>query len=100
MDVDAIVLHFHDTRGMAVANVFEGLHYGVHRYDASAAGLGGCPFAPGATGNLATEDLVFLLDGLGIEHGVDLERLKRAGALVAPHLGKDLPGRVFQAPSL
>ena len=97
---EPIVLHFHDTRGMAVANVLEGLRFGVARYDASAAGLGGCPFAPGASGNLATEDLVFLLDGLGIAHGVDLERLRAASRGIAPTIGHALPSRVLQAPEL
>jgi hydroxymethylglutaryl-CoA lyase len=95
-----LVLHLHDTRGMAVANVLAGLGHGVAAFDASAGGLGGCPFAPGAAGNLATEDLVFLLDGLGIEHGVDLEALKRASATVAPHLGHPLPSRAHRAPPL
>ena len=67
--IEAIALHFHDTRGMALANVMQGLTLGVTTFDASAGGLGGCPYAPGATGNLATEDLVYALDGLGIETG-------------------------------
>ena len=85
---------------MAVANVLTGLERGVLRYDASAAGLGGCPFAPGAAGNLATEDLVFLLKGEGIATGVDLMKLRQAGAVVGPHVGHPLAGRVFQAPLL
>jgi hydroxymethylglutaryl-CoA lyase len=97
---EALVLHLHDTRGMAVANVLEGLRHGVAAYDASAGGLGGCPFAPGAAGNLATEDLVFLLDGLGIGHGVDLARLREASALIEPHVGHRLVSRVYQAPPL
>lgn len=95
-----LVLHFHDTRGMAVANVLAALGRGVSRFDASAGGLGGCPFAPGAAGNLATEDLVFLLDGLGLAHGVDLKRLKAASALVAAHLDHPLASRVHGAPPL
>lgn len=95
-----LVLHFHDTRGMAIANVLAGLERGIYLYDASAAGLGGCPFAPGASGNLATEDLVFLCREEGIETGVDLQKLRAAGAIVAPHLGHPLVGRVFQAPML
>jgi isopropylmalate/homocitrate/citramalate synthase len=71
-------LHFHDTRGTAVANVMAGLQLGVTEYDASAGGLGGCPFAPGATGNVATEDVLYLLDGMGIETGVDSERVRAA----------------------
>lgn len=94
------VLHFHDTRGMAVANALAALDRGVVRFDASAGGLGGCPFAPGAAGNVATEDLVFLLDGLGLEHGIDLEALKGAGRLVAAALDRTLPSRVHAAPPL
>lgn len=100
VDADHIVLHFHDTRGMAIANVVEGLRFGITSFDASAAGLGGCPFAPGASGNLATEDLVFLLDGLGIQHGIDLERLRAASEVLVPHLGHPFVGRVRQAPPL
>ena len=71
--LDRIALHFHDTRGTALANVLAALELGVTTFDASAGGLGGCPYAPGATGNLATEDLLYMLDGLGIETGVDLD---------------------------
>jgi isopropylmalate/homocitrate/citramalate synthase len=71
-------LHFHDTRGTALANVMAGLQLGATEYDASAGGLGGCPFAPGATGNVATEDVLYLLDGMGIETGVDIERVREA----------------------
>jgi hydroxymethylglutaryl-CoA lyase len=74
--LEALVLHLHDTRRTAVANVREALRFGVRAYDASAFGLGGCPFAPGAPGNLATEDLVLLLDSLAIHHGVHLDRLR------------------------
>lgn len=100
VDADHLVLHVHDTRGMAVANVVEGMRHGITSFDASAAGLGGCPFAPGASGNLATEDIVFLLDGLGIQHGIDLERLRAASDVLAPHLGHPFVGRVRQAPPL
>ncbi len=100
VDVDKLVLHLHDTRGMAAANVLEGLRYGISAFDASAAGLGGCPFAPGASGNLATEDVVFLLDGLDIRHGVELEALRAASRGIAPHVGHPLVGRVYQAPPL
>ncbi len=78
-------LHFHDTRGTALANVLAGLDYGVTTFDSSAGGLGGCPFAPGAAGNLATEDLLFMLNGLGIETGVSIDRSRRRLAL---HRGK------------
>ena len=96
--VERIALHFHDTRGMAAANTLEGLRHGVASYDASAGGLGGCPFAPGAAGNLATEDLVFLLDGLGIETGVDLEGVRGASAGIEVLVGHKLAGRVYGAP--
>jgi isopropylmalate/homocitrate/citramalate synthase len=95
--VGKVVLHFHDTRGTALANVLEGLRRGVVAFDASAGGLGGCPYAPGASGNLATEDLVYLLSGLGIEHGTDLEGLRAAGRLVEGAIGRPLPGKVFRA---
>jgi len=97
---ERLVLHFHDTRGMAVANVLASLRLGVFRFDASAGGLGGCPFAHGAAGNLATEDLVFLLDGLNIEHGIDLEPLKAASAGLIAHVGHPLASRVHGAPAL
>jgi hydroxymethylglutaryl-CoA lyase len=92
-----IALHFHDTRGMALANVMAGLDVGVRTYDASAGGLGGCPYAPGATGNLATEDLVYLLDGLGVETGVSLPKLLEASAFIESRVGHDLPSRVYRA---
>ena len=91
------MLHFHDTRGTALVNVVEGLRHGVTAYDASAGGLGGCPYAPGATGNLATEDLVYLLSGLGLSHGIDLEALRAAGRPVEAALGRRLPGKVYRA---
>jgi hydroxymethylglutaryl-CoA lyase len=94
------VMHFHDTRGMAVANVLESLRNGVYRFDASAGGLGGCPFAPGAAGNVATDDLVFLFSGLGIPHGVDAARLRAASDLVGGHLDHPLASRVHAAPPL
>ena len=92
-----IALHFHDTRGMALVNVSAGLQAGVTTFDSSAGGLGGCPYAPGATGNLATEDLVYMLNGLGIQTGVDLERLIAASRLIEPHVGHALPSRVYRA---
>jgi isopropylmalate/homocitrate/citramalate synthase len=76
-------LHFHDTRRMALANVMAGLQLGVHEYDASAGGLGGCPFAPGATGNVATEDLLYLLHGMGIATGIDAGRVRDASRFIA-----------------
>ncbi len=95
--VDRIALHMHDTRGCALANCLVGLERGVTTFDASIAGLGGCPYAPGASGNLATEDLVYMLHGMGIETGVDLERLVDAGLLAQRLLGRTLPGRALQA---
>jgi hydroxymethylglutaryl-CoA lyase len=92
-----IALHFHDTRGQALANVMAALPLGVRTFDASAGGLGGCPFAPGATGNLATEDLVFMLDGLGYRTGVSLPALIEASAYIEPAVGHALPSRTYQA---
>jgi hydroxymethylglutaryl-CoA lyase len=95
--VSRIALHFHDTRGTALANVVAGLEAGVRCFDASAGGTGGCPYAPGAAGNLATEDLVFLLDGMGLAHGVDLSRLLSAARFIAGRLGRPLASKVGQA---
>ena len=95
--VGQLALHFHDTRGRALANVMAALPLGVRTFDASAGGLGGCPFAPGATGNLATEDLVYLLDGLGYETGVSLPALLEASAFIEQKLGRPLPSRVYRA---
>ena len=91
-----IALHFHDTRGTALVNVYAGLGAGVSTYDASAGGLGGCPYAPGATGNLATEDLVYMLDGLGIATGVRLDGIIEASRAMEPHVGHALPSRVYR----
>jgi isopropylmalate/homocitrate/citramalate synthase len=92
-----IALHFHDTRGTALVNVLAGLESGVTTFDASAGGLGGCPYAPGAAGNLATEDLLYMLDGLGIETGVRIEDVMDASVAIEPMLGHPLPSRVVQA---
>lgn len=97
LPVDALALHFHDTRGTALANVLMGLECGVRTFDASIAGLGGCPYAPGASGNLATEDLVYMLDGMGVSTGVDLEALVAAGQVASRVLGRKLLGKVHQA---
>lgn len=97
--VGAIALHLHDTRGTALANVLAALEAGVSTFDASAGGLGGCPFAPGAAGNLSTEDLVYMLHGLGIETGVDLDAVVRASGLIATSIGHPLPSRYLQAAS-
>ncbi|MDH3622778.1 MAG: hydroxymethylglutaryl-CoA lyase [Myxococcales bacterium] len=95
--VEQIALHLHDTRGTALANVLVGLQMGVTTFDASVAGLGGCPFAPGAAGNLATEDLVYTLQGMGIETGIDLDRLWQAGQVAEAIVGRELPGKVHRA---
>ena len=94
---EATALHMHDTRGTALVNVMAGLLLGVRTFDASAGGLGGCPFAPGATGNAATEDVVYLLHGLGIATGVDLPALVAAARPMEEALGRPLPGHVYQA---
>jgi hydroxymethylglutaryl-CoA lyase len=95
--IERIALHFHDTRGMALANVLTGLDLDVRTFDASAGGLGGCPYAPGATGNLATEDLVYMLEGLGISTGISLDALLDASGYIESHIGHPLPSRYYQA---
>jgi hydroxymethylglutaryl-CoA lyase len=95
--VDRLAMHFHDTYGQALTNVLAALRKGVTTYDASAGGLGGCPYAESATGNLATEDLVWFLTGLGIEHGVDLDALVKTSTWMAGQLGRPSPSRVVQA---
>lgn len=94
---EAIALHMHDTRGTALANVVVALDAGIRDFDAAIAGMGGCPYAPGASGNLATEDLVYLLDGMGLETGVDLDALIEAGRVAESVVGRPLPGKVHQA---
>lgn len=94
---EKIALHLHDTRGTALANALVGLSMGVTTFDASIGGLGGCPYAPGAAGNLATEDLVYMLQGMGVQTGVDLDRLVEAGALAQELIGRKLPGKYLQA---
>lgn len=84
----ALAVHFHDTRGQALANILASLDFGIGVVDSSAGGLGGCPYAPGATGNAATEDVVYMLNGMGIETGVDLPKLIRAGRAILNHLGR------------
>jgi hydroxymethylglutaryl-CoA lyase len=95
--LDRIAFHFHDTRGTALANVVAGLAAGVRCFDSAAGGTGGCPYAPGAAGNLATEDLVYLLDGLGYDHGVRLGGVLEAARFIAATLGKPLATKVGQA---
>ena len=97
VSLDQLAYHFHDTRGTALANVLAGLEDGVSCFDSSTGGTGGCPYAPGAAGNLATEDLVYLLDGMGIAHGVRLDRVLEAARFIATALGKPLSSKVGQA---
>jgi hydroxymethylglutaryl-CoA lyase len=94
---EQLALHMHDTRGTALANVLAGLEAGLTTFDASIGGLGGCPYAPGASGNLATEDLVYMLHGMGYETGIDWRKLIAAGALAQRVVGRELPGRALRA---
>jgi len=97
LPIDAIAMHMHDTRGTALANIVVGLELGITNFDSSVGGLGGCPYAPGAAGNVATEDLVYMLHGMGIETGIDLERLVEAARAAESIVGRKLPGKVHQA---
>jgi hydroxymethylglutaryl-CoA lyase len=94
---EAVALHMHDTRGTALANILVGLEMGVRTFDASVGGMGGCPYAPGAAGNVATEDLVYMLNGMGIDTGIDLPRLVEAGRAASSIVGRPLPGKVHQS---
>jgi hydroxymethylglutaryl-CoA lyase len=95
--LDRLAMHFHDTYGQALANLYAGMEEGVHVIDAAAGGLGGCPYAPGATGNVATEDVVYMLDGLGIRTGVDMEKLLAATNAISELLGRPPVSRVAAA---
>jgi hydroxymethylglutaryl-CoA lyase len=97
MQTDDLAMHFHDTYGQALANAYSALQEGISTYDASAGGLGGCPYARSATGNLATEDLVWMLNGLGIETGVDLDAVVETSVWMAGHLGRPSPSAVVRA---
>jgi hydroxymethylglutaryl-CoA lyase len=97
MAPETLALHLHDTRGTALANVLVGLEMGIRTFDASVGGLGGCPYAPGAAGNLATEDLVYTLHGMGVGTGIDLEKLWMAGQVAEAVVGRELPGKVHRA---
>ncbi len=97
MDRDHLAMHFHDTYGQALANAYSALQSGITTFDSSAGGLGGCPYARSATGNLATEDLVWMLTGLGIEHGVDLDQVVATSVWMAEHLGRPSPSAVVRA---
>lgn len=95
--VESLAMHFHDTYGQALANAYAALRHGITTFDASAGGLGGCPYAESATGNLATEDLVWMLNGLGIEHGVDLDALVATSVWMGRQLGKEPASAVVRA---
>jgi hydroxymethylglutaryl-CoA lyase len=97
LPAEAIALHLHDTRGTALANAVIGLQAGITTFDSSIGGMGGCPYAPGASGNLATEDLVYMLQGMEIETGIDMDRLVDAGRLAERVAGHPLPGRYLKA---
>ena len=97
LSTEKIALHFHDTRGTALANVYAALQHGIAIFDSSSGGLGGCPYAPGATGNLGTEDLLYMLHGMGIETGVSLDKVRAASRFIAGVLGHTLTSKAFQA---
>src|SRR5690625_889483 len=90
---EKVILHFHDTHGMAIANIMTAMTYGVYRFDSTVGGLGGCPYAPGAAGNVATNDVLYLLNGMGIQTGVNEQRLQEAGLFIQSKLGKILPSK-------
>jgi isopropylmalate/homocitrate/citramalate synthase len=92
-----LAMHFHDTRGTALANSLAALEMGIPTFDAASGGLGGCPYAPGASGNVATEDLVYMLEKMGIDTGVDMSRLVAASQIIAPYLDHPLPGKYLQS---
>ncbi len=95
--LDKIALHLHDTRGTALANIAAGLEEGVRAFDSAAGGLGGCPYAPGASGNVATEDLVYMLEGMGVRTGIDLNKLARISLKMEKVLGRELPSKTLAA---
>jgi hydroxymethylglutaryl-CoA lyase len=94
--LNALAMHMHDTRGTAVANVMAGLAAGVRTFDGSIGGVGGCPYAPGAAGNVATEDLIHVLHAMGYDTGIDLHTAAEAGVFLAGALGRELPGRMHR----
>lgn len=97
LSLNQLAMHFHDTYGQAIANIYASLDYGVHRFDSSVAGLGGCPYARGASGNVATEDVLYLMHGLGIETGVDIFKIVAAGDMICKILGKKNQSKVANA---
>lgn len=97
LSLNQLAMHFHDTYGQAIANIYASLDYGVHRFDSSVAGLGGCPYARGASGNVATEDVLYLMHGLGINTGVDIFKIVAAGDMMCKILGKKNQSKVANA---
>jgi hydroxymethylglutaryl-CoA lyase len=95
--LDLIAMHFHDTRGTALANVYAALQLGISKFDSSSGGLGGCPYAPGATGNVGTEDVLYMLEGMGLETGVDLGKVRAASRFVAGVVDHALTSKAYQA---
>jgi hydroxymethylglutaryl-CoA lyase len=95
--VDSVAVHFHDTQGTALANCVQALELGVTTLDSAAGGLGGCPYAPGASGNLATEDVVAMLHGMGVRTGIDLDRLVDASRMASTFVGHELPSKYLKA---
>jgi hydroxymethylglutaryl-CoA lyase len=95
--LDRIAFHFHDTRGTALANIYAALRMGAHAFDSSAGGLGGCPYAPGATGNVGTEDVLYLLDQMGVNTGVDIDKVRAASRYIATVLDHPLTSKTYQA---
>jgi len=92
-----MALHFHDTYGMALVNTVVGLEYGIRTFDSAVAGLGGCPYSPGATGNVATEDLTYLFESLGLKTGIDLQKMAEIGEWISGEVGKRVEGRAGKA---
>jgi isopropylmalate/homocitrate/citramalate synthase len=97
LPVERLAMHFHDTRGTALANILAALQMQIATFDTSSGGLGGCPYAPGASGNVATEDVLYLLHGMGIETGVDLEKVRAASQTIAAALDHELPSKAYRA---
>ena len=95
--LDRLAYHFHDTRGTALANLYAALQHGVYIFDSSAGGLGGCPYAPGATGNVGTEDVLYMLHGMGIQTGVDIAKVRAASRFIRGILDHELTSKAFQA---
>ena len=98
-DAERLALHFHDTRGTALANILASMNMGITTFDASVGGLGGCPYAPGASGNVASEDLLFMLDSMGIQTGINQEKLLSAARYIQEKIGRTLPSRNLQVSS-